>query len=89
MRALLATALLAAGLQAQIVNTVISNGTTESRYDMVILGDGYQVTEQNKFDNDVTTFLTALFQKEPYQTFSAYYNVHTVFRASQDSGADR
>ena len=89
MKALIATALLAASLQAQIVNTVISNGTTESRYDMVILGDGYRVTEQNTFDNDVTTFLTALFQKEPYQTFSAYYNVHTVFRASQDSGADR
>jgi hypothetical protein len=74
---------------AQIVTTVLSNGTTQSRYDMVILGDGYQSTEQWKFDQDVTTFLTGLFQKQPYQTFAAYYNVHTVFRASVDSGADR
>ena len=75
--------------QAPIVQTVIANGTTQSRYDMVILGDGYRASEQATFDQDVNTFLTALFQREPFQTFSAYYNVHTVFRASTDSGADR
>ena len=81
--------LLAAPAAAQTVKTVISNGTTETRYDIVILGDGYQLTEEAQFDSDVAAFLTSLFQKEPYLTFSAYYNVHTVFRASQDSGADR
>ena len=81
--------LLAAPTAAQTVKTVISNGTTETRYDIVILGDGYQLTEEAQFDSDVAAFLTSLFQKEPYLTFSAYYNVHTVFRASQDSGADR
>ena len=82
---------LAAAVTAQgpTVTTVLANGTTQSRYDMVILGDGYQATEQWKFDLDVNNFLTALFQKQPYQTFAAYYNVHTVFRASVDSGADR
>jgi hypothetical protein len=81
------TAALAA--QAPTVTTVLANGTTQTRYDMVILGDGYQAHEQTKFDTDVLTFLTGLFQKQPYQTFAAYYNVHTVFRASVDSGADR
>ena len=80
---------LCAPLQAQVVNTVISNGTTETRYDMVILGDGYRASEQLKFNNDVTAFLTALFAKAPYAAFASYYNVHTVFRASVDSGADR
>ena len=75
--------------QAPTVTTVLNNGSTQSRYDMVILGDGYQAFEQNKFDTDVQTFLTALFQRQPYQTFASYYNVHTVFRASVDSGADR
>ena len=32
----------AALAQAPTVTTVLSNGTTASRYDMVILGDGYQ-----------------------------------------------
>ncbi len=80
---------LCAPLQAQVVNTVISNGTTQTRYDMVILGDGYRASEQLKFNNDVTAFLTALFAKAPYAAFASYYNVHTVFRASVDSGADR
>jgi hypothetical protein len=75
--------------QAPVVQTVLNNGTTNSRYDMVILGDGYQAFEQPKFNQDVNTFLTALFNKEPYKTFAAYYNVHTVFRASNESGADQ
>tara|TARA_R110002072_G_scaffold109160_1_gene236327 strand:- start:103202 stop:105055 length:1854 start_codon:yes stop_codon:yes gene_type:complete len=80
---------LAATLHAQTVTTVISNGTTDTRYDIVILGDGYQASEQGQFNQDVTTFLTSLFQRAPYNLFADYYNVHTVFRASQDSGADR
>jgi hypothetical protein len=74
--------------QQPIVRTILNNGTTQSRYDMVVLGDGYQAHEQPRFDQDVNTFLTALFQKQPYQTFASYYNVHTVFRASAESGAD-
>ncbi|MGK0153305.1 MAG: hypothetical protein ACI9SE_000249 [Neolewinella sp.] len=85
----LGIALLTASLQAQTVTTVISNGTTETRYDIVILGDGYQASEQNQFNQDVTAFLTSLFQRAPYNLFANYYNVHTVFRASVDSGADR
>ena len=85
----LGLAVLAATLHAQTVTTVISNGTTDTRYDIVILGDGYQASEQGQFNQDVTTFLTSLFQRAPYNLFADYYNVHTVFRASQDSGADR
>lgn len=89
-RALLAGCVFAAAAIAQqpVVQTIYSSGTTQSRYDIVILGDGYQIHEQTRFNQDVQTFLTALFQKQPYATFANYYNVHTVFRASVDSGAD-
>ena len=89
--AAIATVWATASLPAQnpAVQTVISSGTTETRYDIVVLGDGYQASEQAQFDQDVLTFLTSLFQREPYATFSAYYNVHSVFRASNESGADR
>jgi uncharacterized repeat protein (TIGR01451 family) len=73
--------------QAPIVTTVLNNGSAASCYDIVILGDGYQANEQSRFNQDVNAFLTGLFQKPPYSTFSSYFNVHTVFRASQDSGA--
>ncbi len=79
----------AALAQAPTVTTVLSNGTTASRYDMVILGDGYQAAEQARFNTDVNTFLTGLFAKTPYSTFPNYFNVHTVFRASVDSGANQ
>lgn len=75
--------------QQPTVQTVYNSGSTQSRYDMVILGDGYQAAEQPQFNQDVQSFLTALFQKQPYATFASYYNVHTVFRASVDSGADQ
>lgn len=86
-----ASAALAAGAiaQAPTVTTVINNGPTASRYDMVILGDGYQAGQQALFNQHCNTFLTALFQRAPYNVFAAYFNVHTVFRASVDSGADR
>ncbi len=79
---------LAAALPAQVVRTIVDNGPTSNRYDVVILGDGYRAVEQGRFDSDCMTFAAALFNKEPYKTFSRYFNVHTVFRASVDSGAD-
>jgi hypothetical protein len=91
MRTVAAIALLCATAVAQlpIVQTVLNNGPTASRYDIVILGDGYQAFEVAQFNQDVTTFLTGLFQQQPYATFASYYNVHTVFRPSLESGADR
>lgn len=80
---------LAAALSAQTVRTIVSNGPTNNRYDVVILGDGYRATEQARFDSDCLTFSAALFLKEPYRTFGRYFNVHTVFRASNESGADQ
>lgn len=75
--------------QAPIVTTVLNNGSTSTRYDMVILGDGYQAQEQAHFDSDVNAFLAGLFAKAPYSGFSTWFNVHTVFRASTDSGASQ
>ncbi len=89
-RALLATVLLlaAAPAQAPTVRTVLANGPTSNRYDLVILGDGYTAAQQATFDQDAQTFLTALFQKEPYRTFGGFFNAHTVFRPSTQPGAN-
>ncbi|GAB4158363.1 MAG: hypothetical protein Fur0037_25910 [Planctomycetota bacterium] len=78
----------AAAAQSPTVRTILSNGPTSNRYDIVILGDGYTAAEQSRFDSDCTTFLAALFQKEPYRTFGSFINVHTVFRPSLMSGAN-
>ncbi|MEZ5965081.1 MAG: M64 family metallopeptidase [Planctomycetota bacterium] len=90
MRAPLACLFLATlgSLPAQTVRTIVNNGPTNNRYDVVILGDGYRDVEEGRFDADCLTFTAALFNKEPYATFGGYFNVHTVFRASRESGAD-
>lgn len=79
---------LAAIAEAQTVKTIVNNGNSANRYDIVILGDGYQVSEQAKFDSNARTVINKLFATEPYKTFKLFFNVHTVFRASKDSGAD-
>lgn len=78
----------AAALPAQTVKTIVNNGSTGNRYDIVILGDGYQANEQSKFDNDCLRVTNRLFAVEPYKTVKRFFNVHTVFRASKQSGAD-
>ena len=61
--------------QTPTVRTVLDNGPSATRYDMVILADGYQAAEEGRFNQDVLTFLTGLCQKEPFSTFSLYFNV--------------
>ncbi|HLQ38293.1 MAG TPA: M64 family metallopeptidase, partial [Planctomycetota bacterium] len=44
---------------------------------------------QAQFNSDALAFCGAVQQKEPYATFWNYINVHTVFRASAQSGANQ
>ncbi|MBL8901389.1 MAG: hypothetical protein JNM84_27430 [Planctomycetes bacterium] len=78
-------------LHAQTVTTVVNNGPSAELYDMVILGDGYRSTEQTRFNQDVAD-IVAYFQNQasvyPYGEYFQCYNVHSVFRASVESGAD-
>jgi hypothetical protein len=88
----LAGALAAERGTSQTVKTVASNGPPTELYDIVILGDGYRLSEQALFDQDVND-LVAYFRnsadKFPYGAYFNLYNVHSVFRASAESGADK
>ena len=76
---------------AQTVTTVVNNGPVGELYDMVILGDGYRAAEQAQFNSDVADIVD-YFQNQasvfPYGDYFQCYNVHSVFRASVESGAD-
>src|SRR5690606_19714629 len=85
---LLAAVLSGTAIPAQNVKTILTNGPTTNRYDIVILGDGYQAHEEGRFDSDAQAVITALFATAPYKTFQQFFNAHTVFRASKESGAD-
>lgn len=79
-------------LGAQTVTTVVNNGPTAELYDMVFLGDGYTAAQQALFNQDVldvVNYFRNTAQKFPYNAYFNCYNVHSVFRASVESGADQ
>ncbi|WP_373047913.1 M64 family metallopeptidase [Vulgatibacter sp.] len=71
------------------VRTLFSNGPSEERYDIVVLGDGYTLSEKAKFFADAEDWSDWLLRgTEPYASYRSSFNVHAVFRASAESGAD-
>lgn len=89
---LLAALLAAASLSAQTVRTVVQNGPSDELYDMVVLGDGYTAADQAQFDQDVldvVNYFRNTPNKFPYGAYFHLYNVHSVFRASNERGADK
>ncbi len=85
---LLGILLLTSFATGQKVKTVLNNGPVGNRYDIVILGDGYQASEEAKFDQDVQKAINKLFSKSSYKAYKNFFNAHSVFRASNESGAD-
>ncbi len=73
---------------APVVKTHLSNGPTANRYDIVILADGYIAVDQARFYSDVTGWMNNLFGKEPFKSYKKFFNVHSVFNASNQRGAD-
>lgn len=84
----LANAQLAEGSSDVWVETVWSSGPSTKRLDFVILSEGYQIDERDKFNSSVGRVVEALFKEEPFRSYSGLINIHSVFKASSDSGSD-
>src|SRR5689334_616094 len=67
---------------------IIDHGPATSRWNMVILGDGYRASELTQYHTDVQTFVTALYNTSPYNERWCGINVYRVDVVSTDSGAD-
>lgn len=73
---------------AEPVTTILNNGSSANRIDMVILGDGYTAAELGKYATDVQTLVDRFFAQEPYKEYRHYFNVHRIDVTSHQSGAD-
>jgi hypothetical protein len=51
--------------------TLLDNGPSDRRINLVVMGDGYDASEQNKFISDANGLIDYLFTKPP---FSYYQN---------------
>lgn len=65
---------------------VLENGPASSKVDLLVLGDGYQSDESDKFHADVERLVAALFQTDPFKARKADFNVWAMATPSQDSG---
>ncbi len=68
--------------------TIINNGPTSNRIDIVMLGDGYTAAELGDYATHVTTIMTDFFAEEPLDAYATYFNVHRVDVISNESGVD-
>ncbi len=71
------------------VDTLVKNGSLDSRINIVILGDGYQESEMGKFIKDAELFMEEFFVETPYKEYFNYFNVFAIRTPSKVSGAAR
>jgi len=78
------------GLAGQVasVTTLLDNGPSSRRIDLVFVGDGYTAANLPAYGTHVLSALNALLAQEPFATYSTFFNVHRVDVISNESGVD-
>ena len=67
-------------------SVIFENGDPENKVDIVILGDGYTISEKAKFLLDAEKATNYLFSVSPYKENKLSFNVRCVFVPSEISG---
>ena len=70
------------------VKAIIDNGPRDKRINIVFLGDGYQITEMQKYQKDVQLTVDKIFQESPYKEYKSLFNVFAIEVPSNESGTD-
>jgi hypothetical protein len=70
------------------VETLIENGPSLNRIDLVFVGDGYRAEDLNSYEIHVNNALDAFFGIEPLQSYLPLFNVHRVDVISNETGVD-
>lgn len=74
---------------APTVTALAETGPSDSRVDVVIMGDGYTADEQDEFEADARRQWQAITEVEPYRSYRGLMNVWLVGAVSRDSGVSR
>lgn len=70
------------------IESIKVSGDNDKRINLVILSEGYQATELNKFITDATSFTNDMFTQSPFSEYADYFNVYAIKVPSNESGAD-
>ena len=67
---------------------VVDHGPDTSRWNLVVIGDGYQASEITQYHTDVQNFLNVFRVTPPFNELFAGVNVYRIDVVSNESGAD-
>jgi PKD repeat protein len=70
------------------VETIIQNGPSSNRVDLVLLGDGYTEANLGTYASNVGGALDYMFASEPFKTYRTFFNAYRVDVISNESGVD-
>lgn len=70
------------------VTTIVQNGPSSNRVDLVFVGDGYTQSDLPTYANDVSNANTGIFNEFPLDAYASFFNVHRVDVISNESGVD-
>ncbi|MCL5130132.1 MULTISPECIES: M64 family metallopeptidase [unclassified Algibacter] len=68
--------------------TIQNFGDNDKRLNLVILSEGYQVSEFEQFKTDAVSYTNSMFNESPFKEYANYFNVHIIYVPSNESGAD-
>jgi IgA Peptidase M64 len=90
---LLSLLMLSVGTRSEAgpLTTMVNNGPSSNRVDIVFLGDGYTVVDlETSYVTHINSMLTHLFNEgeQPYPRYTNFFNVHRIATVSNQRGAD-
>lgn len=68
------------------VKTIVSQGPSENRIDLTIVGDGYTKEQKERFFQDAMRLTNDMFVGQTFASYLPLFNVHAVFVPSKESG---
>jgi hypothetical protein len=69
--------------------TILENGPSESKIDLLILGDGYTAEQSPAFHEDARRLVEVLFSTPPFRERRKDFNVRAIDTPAADSGVSR
>ena len=75
------------------VRTILNNGQSDNRIDIVVLGDGYLASDiATTFTDHAQALSQYLFSDQnitqPFSRYKDYFNIHLIDVVSNESGTD-
>ncbi|MDB6108789.1 MAG: IgA Peptidase [Pedosphaera sp.] len=71
------------------LHTILTNGPSSNRLNVVVLSEAYNSTDLTaKFLTDATNAVNNLLSYQPYQEYRSYFNAYAISVVSAQSGAD-